>query len=149
MSPHIISVGCHLRESVVNQFFLSSTVSSARRKKNLEADQSENGVLQVSDGETDIISNEKPFGVHMFPYPSATPSQSSLFLFDNISDVSNAVAMHVTGLSVQAIHSRGSFTLVLSGGSLVKVSFWVQGNCDKYTSTFLAATSKSPCFSLP
>ncbi len=107
----------------MNQFFLSSTVSSARRKKNLEADQSENGVLQVSDGETDIVSNGKPFGVHMFPYPSATPSQSSLFLFDNISDVSNAVAMHVTGLSVQAIHSQGSFTLVLSGGSLVKVSF--------------------------
>ncbi|CAK9253945.1 unnamed protein product [Sphagnum jensenii] len=92
----------------------------ARRKKNLEADQSENGVLQVSDGETDNVSNEKPFGVHMFPYPSAVPSQSSLFLFDNISDVSNAVAKHVTGLSVQAIRSQGSFTLVLSGGSLVK-----------------------------
>ncbi|XP_002976562.2 probable 6-phosphogluconolactonase 1 [Selaginella moellendorffii] len=56
---------------------------------------------------------------HLFQYPDG-PSQATFFRFDDVEEVSSALAEYIVQVSNEAIKQRGKFTFVLSGGSIVK-----------------------------
>jgi hypothetical protein len=43
-----------------------------------------------------------------------------LQVYENVEELSNSLAEHVAQLSASAVKDRGAFTVVLSGGSLIK-----------------------------
>jgi 6-phosphogluconolactonase len=43
-----------------------------------------------------------------------------LQVYENVEELSDSLAEHVAQLSASAVKDRGAFTVVLSGGSLIK-----------------------------
>lgn len=66
--------------------------------------------------------NGKPkAAVHLFEYEEGGPWPSSVFILPHLQDVAESLAEYVANISQDSIKHRGVFTIVLSGGSLVKV----------------------------
>lgn len=73
--------------------------------------------------ETEAIQNGKPkVAAHLFEYEEGGPWPCSVSILPHLHDVAESLADHVARISAESIKARGSFTIVLSGGSLVKVS---------------------------
>jgi 6-phosphogluconolactonase len=49
-----------------------------------------------------------------------TASRKKLIIFDAEADLASSLAEHTAGLSEKFAAERGAFTVVLSGGSLIK-----------------------------
>lgn len=61
-----------------------------------------------------------PHPPHLFSYPEGS-ARSSVLPFDGFEALSAALSARIQAVAAAAIDSRGVFTLVLSGGSLIKV----------------------------
>lgn len=120
-------------DPLLNYLRLSSLVS---RKKKAEGKQVVNGVLtEESKAYNHKVEHreEKPKGAHLFPYGEG-PWDSALCILDDLPQVFDALADQVVKISEESIKLRGNFTIVLSGGSLVKVRWgclmtFVNSNC--------------------
>lgn len=95
------------------------------RKKKAEEKQVLDGAGSHDENEshTQAVQNGKPkVAVHLFEYEEG-PWPCSVSILPHLHDVAESLADHVARISAESIKARGCFTIVLSGGSLVKVSF--------------------------
>lgn len=99
----------------------SITTNSVIRKKKTEKKQVLDGAaLDDTKPNAPAVSNGKPkVAVHLFEYEEG-PWPSSVYILPHLHDVAESLAEHVARISAESIKASGSFTIVLSGGSLVK-----------------------------
>jgi hypothetical protein len=97
------------------------------RKKRAEGNQVVDGAVSDEDkphvkaGLQSQNGNPKAAG-HLFEYEEGGPWPCSVTILPHLHDVAESLAEYVARISEDSIKHRGSFTIVLSGGSLVKVS---------------------------
>lgn len=82
-------------------------VASNEGESHIKAVQSQNGKPKAA--------------VHLFEYEEG-PWPCSVSILPHLHDVAESLADYIARISEESIKHRGSFTIVLSGGSLVKVS---------------------------
>lgn len=102
--------------------------SGAATRESDKAQNADNGALASGEPKKEPVPG-KDFPAHLFPYPEGS-ADVSLERFFNVPQLQKAVATYVKDASAAAIKQKGAFTVVLSGGSLVKVSqlrlfYWV------------------------
>lgn len=71
--------------------------------------------------ETENQNGKPKPAVHLFEYEDG-PWPCSVSIVPHLHDVAEAVADYIARISEESIKARGYFSIVLSGGSLVKVS---------------------------
>jgi hypothetical protein len=95
-----------------------SNTSSATEEKVTGPSKSDNGATaEVKKGPVSGVD----FPAHLFPYPEGT-ADVTLARVLNIAQLTKALAACIKDASAEAIEKRGAFTVVLSGGSLIRVS---------------------------
>jgi hypothetical protein len=95
-----------------------SNTSSATEEKATGPSKSDNGATaEAKEGPVSGVD----FPAHLFPYPEGT-ADVTLARVLNIAQLTKALAACIKDASAEAIEKRGAFTVVLSGGSLIRVS---------------------------
>jgi hypothetical protein len=98
----------------------SSIITNAVKKKTEEKQVLDGAALEETKPNAQAVSNGKPkVAVHLFEYEEG-PWPCSVSILPHLHDVAESLADHVARISAESIKAGGSFTIVLSGGSLVK-----------------------------
>ncbi|GAQ91586.1 6-phosphogluconolactonase [Klebsormidium nitens] len=92
--------------------------SGAATKESDKVQNADNGALASGEPKKEPVPG-KDFPAHLFPYPEGY-ADVSLERILNMPQLQRAVAAYVKEASAAAIKEKGAFTVVLSGGSLVK-----------------------------
>jgi len=105
----------------MNSSFIGVCLQSNRKKKTEEKKVLDGAALDETKPNAQAVSNGKPkVAAHLFEYEEG-PWPCSVSILPHLHDVAESLADHVARISAESIKAGGSFTIVLSGGSLVKV----------------------------